>query len=82
LVISPWARSNYVAHNVTDQSSIIAFIQQNWRLASIPGSFATTAGSIEPLFNFHHHHGGNNPALFLDPATGQPMPPPPSATRH
>jgi hypothetical protein len=30
------------------------------------------------MFNFNPHHGGRNPALFLDPATGQPVPPPPA----
>jgi phospholipase C len=78
IVISPWAQSNFVAHNTTDQSSIIAFVQQNWHLPAIPGSFATTAGSIDDMFNFNPHHGGHNPALFLDPTTGQPVPPPPA----
>ena len=30
LVISPWAKDNFVDHTVTDQSSIIHFIEDNW----------------------------------------------------
>ena len=30
LVISPYAKSNYVDHSVTDQSSVLSFIEQNW----------------------------------------------------
>ena len=37
LVVSPWARSNYVDHTLTDQSSIIRFVEDNWQLPRIPG---------------------------------------------
>ncbi len=30
LVISPYARTNYVDHTMTDQSSTIRFIEDNW----------------------------------------------------
>ena len=30
IVISPWTRDNYVSHNVTDQSSVVKFIEDNW----------------------------------------------------
>jgi phospholipase C len=80
LVISPWAKSNFVAHNVTDQSSITKFIEQNWNLGHIPGSFATIAGSINNMFDFHH--GGSNPVLYLSPVTGEPALVPPAATPH
>jgi phospholipase C len=72
LVISPWARANYVSHTLTDQSSIVKFVEGNWRLGKIRGSFANIAGSLAPMFNFHHG-AGHNPALYLDPATGQPL---------
>jgi phospholipase C len=70
LVISPWARSNFVSHTLTDQSSIAAFIEQNWSLGRIRGSFANIAGSLNGMFNFRGDH--RTPKLFLDPATGQP----------
>ena len=35
LVISPYARSNYVDHTLTDQTSILRFIEDNWSLGRI-----------------------------------------------
>ncbi len=69
LVISPWARRNFVDHTLTDQSSILRFIEDNWQLGRIgDASFDARAGSLENLFDF------NFPRLrryFLDPTTGQ-----------
>ena len=79
LVISPWAKSNYVDHTLTDQTSILKFIQDNWKLAPIDGSFATVAGSLTNLFDFHGRgHGdgaqrGQNAKLYLNPVTGRPF---------
>jgi phospholipase C len=49
LVISPYTRENYVSHNLTDQSSVVKFIEDNWlRGASTGrGSFASVAGSLD-----------------------------------
>lgn len=71
LVVSPFAKHNYIDHTLTDQSSIIKFVQDNWKLGEIPGSFATVAGSLNGMFDFHGNHGHND-QLFLDPITGQP----------
>ena len=38
MVISPYAKANYVDHTITDQSSIIAFIEDNWGLPHITNS--------------------------------------------
>jgi phospholipase C len=73
LVISPWARQNFVDHTLTDQSSVTRFIEDNWLGgARITGSFATIAGTLNNLFNFNAHHGTNQ-RLFLDETTGQPF---------
>ena len=71
LVISPYARQNYVSHALTDQTSILRFIEDNWlngeRISEI--SFDRIAGSLADMFDF------SSPAtrrLFLDPATGRP----------
>lgn len=70
LVISPFARRNYVDHRVTDQSSILRFIEDNWGLGRIGnGSMDEKAGTLDGLFDFDH--GPSNSPLFLDPATGQ-----------
>jgi phospholipase C len=39
IVISPFAKENYVDHTVTDQSSIVHFIEDNWGLGRI-GDFS------------------------------------------
>jgi phospholipase C len=75
IVISPWAKQNYVSHALTDQSSIIAFIEQNWGLGQIPGSFANIAGSVDGLFNFNAARSQLASPVFLDPATGEPSNP-------
>src|SRR5579872_4052472 len=57
LVVSPWARHNFVDHSTTDQSSIIRFVEDNWlggeRIGQ--GSFDTIANSISQMFNFRRH---------------------------
>jgi phospholipase C len=71
LVISPWAKRNFVAHNLTSQTSIIRFIEDNWGLPRISGSFDAITGSLNNMFDFDHH-GDHDAKLFLDPITGQP----------
>jgi len=73
LVISPWAKRNFVAHTLTDQSSILKFIEDNWRLPKISGSFDAIAGSLNNMFDFNNANGYHNRKLFLDPTTGQPV---------
>ena len=54
MVISPYARQNYVDHTMTDQTSIIRFVEDNWlggeRIGN--GSFDTIANSIASMFSF------------------------------
>jgi len=69
LVVSPWARENYVGSSLTDQTSILRFILDNWldgaRISDT--SFDNIAGSIEDLFDFSEPVPGQ---LFLDPMSG------------
>jgi phospholipase C len=71
LVISPWAKHNFVDHTLTDQSSILAFVEQNWHLPKIANSFDAIAGSLSNLFDFNQDNSDSK--LFLDPTTGQPF---------
>ena len=72
LVVSPYAKNNFVDHSITDASSTIKFIEDNWSLPRIGGGSAdATAGSIESMFNFAKKISGKAPELILDPATGQ-----------
>jgi phospholipase C len=36
-MVSPWSKVNYVDHTLTDQSSILRFIEDNWDLNYIDG---------------------------------------------
>jgi phospholipase C len=77
MVISPRARSNAVDHTVTDQSSILRFIEDNWRLGRIQGGFDSIAGSLRGMFDFDGRRSGEPPdarTLLLNPTTGQPVP--------
>jgi phospholipase C len=69
LVISPWAKQDYVDHTLTDQSSILKFVEDNWRLPRISGSFDAIAGTLDHMFNFNG--SGGNSRLFIDPDTGE-----------
>lgn len=72
LVISPYAKQNFVDHTVTDQTSILKFIEDNWKLGQIGnGSYDTVANSLNNMFDFSH--GPSHKKLFLDPTTGQPV---------
>ncbi|MBV9176307.1 MAG: hypothetical protein JO297_04660 [Nitrososphaeraceae archaeon] len=74
LIISPYSKVNFVDHPITDQSSILHFIEDNWHLGRIGNqSFDTKAGSIMNMFNFiKTSAGGQHYAqkLFLNPITG------------
>jgi phospholipase C len=70
LVVSPWAKGNFVDHTVTDQSSILRFIEDNWLGGQrITGSFDAIAGTLNNLFDFKG--GASNKGIYLlDPNTG------------
>jgi phospholipase C len=71
LVISPWSRRNFVDHTVTDQTSVLRFIEDNWlggeRIGS--GSFDALANPINNMFNFEDGPS-NGGKYILDPSTG------------
>jgi phospholipase C len=71
LVISPWAKPNFVDHTLTIQTSILLFIEQNWNLGKIGGgSFDATANPINAMFDFSHTTPQNATPLILSPTTG------------
>jgi phospholipase C len=71
LAISPFAKTNFVDSSVTDQSSILRLVEDNWKLGQIGNqSFDAKAGSVANLFNFDGQGGGHK--LLLDPTTGEP----------
>jgi len=71
LVISPFAKQNFVDHTLTDQSSILRFIEDNWSTGRIgAGSFDSIAGPLWNMFDFGDDGPGTR-KLILDPNTGQ-----------
>jgi phospholipase C len=81
LVVSPWAKRNFVDHNVSDQSSILRFIEENWNLGFIDGpkalpkgqgSFDRLAGQLNGMFDFDNRP--HPETVILNPATGVVVP--------
>jgi phospholipase C len=73
LVISPWARHNFVVHTVTDQSSVLRFVEDNWlggeRIGE--GSFDALAGPINNMFDFNRDPFQISDRVILSPSTGE-----------
>lgn len=70
LVISPYAKKNFVDHTAISQASIVRFIEDNWlggqRIGG--GSFDASTGSINSMFDFSST--ARTTPLFLDPNLG------------
>ncbi len=73
LVISPWAKHNFVDSTLTDQTSVIRFIEDNWlggqRIGQ--GSYDAIANSISTMFDFQQVI--SNDLYLLDEETGEPV---------
>jgi len=90
LVISPFAKENYVSSVLNDQTSIARFIEDNWlggeRIADgtgvFPESFDAKAGSLMDFFDFSTAGKGQGHKtqrqIFLDPTTGLVLKQPPN----
>jgi phospholipase C len=72
LVISPWAKSNFVDHTLTDQVSVLRFIEDNWSLGFIDGPVAPPAGtgSVDRLLDL-----ARQPVQFRGFAGSEPVDP-------
>jgi phospholipase C len=79
LLISPYAKRNYVDHSLNDLTSILRFIEYNWSLGTIgdPQSFDVLAsGTILGMFDFDDHRdpaSAEGREVILDPTTGVPV---------
>ena len=69
LVISPYARVNFVDHALTDQTSILRFVEDNWSLGRLGDqSYDELAGPLDAMFDFEHPTAH---AITLDAKTGE-----------
>jgi hypothetical protein len=73
-VISPFAKVNHIDHTLTDQSSVLRFIEDNWldgERIQPGGSFDTIAGTLNNMFDFDRGEDeGEARKVILDPKTG------------
>jgi phospholipase C len=72
LVVSPFARRNHVDHTLTDQTSVLRFIEDNWlngERIQVGGSFDTIAGTLNNMFDFDRDDDEPR-RVILDEATG------------
>jgi phospholipase C len=68
LEISPYAKKNFVDHSITDQSSVVRFIEDNWELPQIGnGSFEEIADPILNMFDFKNER---EERVILNVSTG------------
>jgi phospholipase C len=69
LVISPWSRTNYVSHQLTNTASIIKFAENNWlggkRIGG--GSYDAFSNSLSGMLQFFAPHID---PVILNPTTG------------
>lgn len=71
LALSPYSRVNSVDSALTDQTSVLRFIEDNWQLGRIGGgSFDRLAGSMDGLFDWHNPHFA---PFILNRWTGEPV---------
>jgi phospholipase C len=70
LAISPYAKQNYVDHALTDTTSVLRFIEDNWNLGRLGNqSFDALAGTLNGLFDFTDKPRPGR-ELILDPNAG------------
>ena len=73
LVVSPFAKRNHVDHTLTDQTSVLRFIEDNWlsgKRIQHGGSFDTIAGPLNNMFDFDDRDERNPRKVVLDETTG------------
>ena len=80
IAISPFTKTNFVDHSLSDQASMINFVEYNWHLPGIAGSadqiLAKKAKGKKFTFDlanmFDFNGKGRAKKLILSPTTGKP----------
>jgi phospholipase C len=73
LVVSPFAKRNHVDHTLTDQSSVLRFVEDNWlhgERIQPGGTFDNIAGTLDHMFDFDDRDEDHPRKVILDEATG------------
>jgi phospholipase C len=71
IVVSPFAKEGYVSHTIMTHTSLLAFIDYNWKL---PGVSQLVLDSNIPM-DFFNFGSAARPAFPVDPAASFPMSP-------
>ncbi len=69
VVVSPWARANYVSRRTQDHTSITAFVERKWNLPAMTFRDAN-ADPMTDYFNFRHAAFAEPPRLARAPGLG------------
>lgn len=70
-VISPYAKSNYVDNTLTEQSSVIRFVEENWSIGNLgAGSEDVDSGTVNNMFDFSPG-ARRAPQILLNAETGE-----------
>lgn len=71
IVISPYAKENYVSHTVLNHGSMLAFIDYNWKLKPL-NQFVADSNLPLDLFDFN---SATRAPIFLNQTSQFPLPP-------
>ncbi len=77
IVISPYAKENYVSNTVLNHASLLAFIDYNWNLPPLNKLVADSNIPLD-LFDFSHAYSGGEALrqpLLLNGSSSFPIPP-------
>ena len=66
-VVSPWARPNYVSHEIFDHTSICALVEAKWNLAAMTRRDANANNMLDML------DLSGTPAFAKPPALAKPL---------
>jgi phospholipase C len=71
MVVSPFAKQDFVDSAMTDQTSVLRFIEDNWQLGRIGDQSADAhAGPVGNMLDLDPE-GARAPKVFLDPISGK-----------
>jgi len=74
VLISPFAKRNYVSHTKLEQPSVLKFIEQNWGVSGIGDhAFDSRANTFTAMFDFQHPQ--QHTVLLRSDGTVNSMPP-------
>ena len=81
LVISPYAKQNYISHTAITLASVTQFIEDNWLNGQRLGGGASDAGTGSLMDMFDFSSAPNLTPLWIDPVQGTVLSSPPAGSK-